>query len=407
MTTAATEQRTVTIGDYARARECLRLKNLRQGGYKEARIVMEDVLMVLHGDEHRARRRLENRLFRRDTFMHFERDLFPGIISETMAPYIAEGRAELVRLSHQLMMNLAALIAGVDRPEGTPEETFRLHDYLTLFIEGATLDHYTGDMDAKRAEIAEAQRSFDAEFLTPGIERRERLLKAAEEGSATPDEVPRDVLTVLVGNQDNLDLTHEIILREVAFYLLAGAHTSATAFCRTLHNLFSWIEEHPEDAEMPVTDPLFCQRAVHETLRLWPSSPVASRLADEDITLSDGTALAKGDKVVLDLQQVGRDLAVFGEKASEFNPHRDLPEGVQPWGLSFSLGMHACIGQDLASGVLPDVSTNLNSHLYGLVPVAVGFMFDHDCAPDPDNPLEWDTNTLRPYFGKYPVVFNN
>ena len=63
------------------------------------------------------------------------------------------------------MMNLAALTAGVDRPEGTPEETFRLYDYLMLFIEGATIAHHTGDPEAKSAEVHAALQAFGREFL--------------------------------------------------------------------------------------------------------------------------------------------------------------------------------------------------------------------------------------------------
>ena len=82
-------------------------------------------------------------------------------------PSVAAGRAELVDLGHRLMMNLAALTAGVDRPLRTPDETRHLYDYLMRFIEGATLAHYTGDRDAKAAEIAGKLADFDVEFLTP------------------------------------------------------------------------------------------------------------------------------------------------------------------------------------------------------------------------------------------------
>ena len=106
----------VTVSTYEGARDAFRQKQLRQALYDEGEVVMADVLVNLHGDEHRARRRLENRLFRRDTQIGFERDLFPPIVAETLAPHRLAGRAELVSLSHQLMMNLAALAAGVDRP---------------------------------------------------------------------------------------------------------------------------------------------------------------------------------------------------------------------------------------------------------------------------------------------------
>ena len=124
------------------ARECYRHKALKQALYDDGEVVMGDVLINLHGDEHRQRRRLENRLFRRDTFFSYEREIFPDIIEETVRPYLDEGKAELVDFGHQLMMNLAAATAGVDRPEGTAEETFRLYAYMMDFIEAATLSFY-------------------------------------------------------------------------------------------------------------------------------------------------------------------------------------------------------------------------------------------------------------------------
>ena len=139
----------VTISTFDEAKDTYRQKDLRQALYDAGEVIMGDVLVNLHGAEHRDRRRLENRLFRRETFELYERTLFPPIISETIAPHVATGRAELVDLGHQMMMNLAASTAGVDRPLGTPEETHRLYDYLMRFIEGATLAHFTGDEMAR------------------------------------------------------------------------------------------------------------------------------------------------------------------------------------------------------------------------------------------------------------------
>lgn len=395
----------ITVSTYAEARECYRQKELRQALYDAGDVIMEDVVVNLHADEHRSRRRLENRLFRRDTAFHLERDLFPSIIEETAKPYIAEGQAELVSFGHQLMMNLAAFTAGVDRTAGTPEETFRLYDYLKTFIEGATLAHYTGDKEAKAAEVQANLEQFDDEFLAPGIARRTALLDQLDQGEIGEDDLPKDVLTVLLRNQDQVALTHESLRREIAFYLLAGAHTSATAFTRVMHNVFEWLEDHPADADRVRNDRVFVQRCTHETIRLQPSSPVAQRWALADIELSTGTRIAEGDKVTIDLGSVNRDVSVFGNDAADFNPDRELPDGISPWGLSFGQGMHACIGQDLAAGLVFDGETAEHDHLFGLVPVAVQVMFDHGARPDPANPPEMDANTVRPYFGSYPVSF--
>jgi hypothetical protein len=174
-----------------------------------------------------------------------------------------------------------------------------------------------------------------------------------------------------------------------------------------LHYIFTWLEVHPEDAELARTDRLFVQRCTHETVRLQPSSPTAMRWALEDIELSTGTHIPKGAKVVIDLATVNRDVSVFGEDAADFNPHRVLPDRVPAYGLSFGFGMHACIGQELAAGLLSADDSTLDDHLFGLVPEAVQIMFDHHVRPDPDAPPEMDPSTTRPYFGRYPVLLGD
>ena len=394
------EATVITITGFEEAKEVYRQKELRQALYDAGDVVMGDVLVNLHGSEHRDRRRLENRLFRRETFEMYERELFPPIIESTLAPDIAVGRSELVDLGHRMMMNLAALTAGVDRPLGTVEETRRLYRYLMTFIEGATLAHYTGDRDAKRNEVAAELHLFDEEFVVPSIERRSALRDAGEE-------LPKDVLSILLANDDALDLPHEVIVREVAFYLLAGAHTSATAFTRVSHHVLTWLQDHPEDAELVRTDRLFLQRCTHETVRLQPSSPVAMRWALADIDLKSGRHIPEGAKVVIDLLSVNRDPSVFGDRADEFDPHRVLRDGIPAYGLSFGSGMHACIGQDLAAGLLFHEESTVDDHIFGLVPEAVQMLFDAGVRRDPDDAPEMDESTTRPYFGRYPVLLGN
>ena len=65
--TDTTEVQVFTVQTFTGARHAYREKDLRQALYDAGEVVMADVLVNLHGDEHRARRRLENRLFRRDT----------------------------------------------------------------------------------------------------------------------------------------------------------------------------------------------------------------------------------------------------------------------------------------------------------------------------------------------------
>jgi cytochrome P450 len=402
MTTIAAGEAVVVLSTFADAKDAYRSKDLRQSLYDEGEIVMADVLVNLHGDEHRSRRRVENRMFRREVFERYERELFPAVTERTLAPYIAAGRVDLVHLGHELMLNLAALTAGIDRPEGTAEETGRLYAYMMLFVEGATLAHSTKDKDAQRRVIAQALDDWDVEFLAPSIARRRDLLDREAAGEQV--DVPRDVLTTLLRHGDELTLAPEVVRREVAFFLLAGAHTSATAFVRSIDHILGWVDEHPEDAAAAAGDPLFIQRCIHETVRLNPSSPTGRRRALAPVSLRSGIEIAEGATVVIDLQTVNRDTGLFGDDAADFNPRRVLPPGVAPFGLSFAAGMHVCIGQDLAAGVVQRPDTDPESHLFGLVTGAVQHMFAAGVRRDPDHAPERDAATARPYWGTYPVL---
>ena len=73
-----------------------------------------------------------------------------------------------------------------------------------------------------RQEVAAALQQFNEQFLLPSRSRREALLQHLDEGGLTEDEVPRDILTVLLANRANQDLDDDMILREVAFFMQAG-----------------------------------------------------------------------------------------------------------------------------------------------------------------------------------------
>ncbi|GAY07196.1 cytochrome P450 [Pseudonocardia sp. N23] len=393
---------TIVLSTFADAKDAYRSKDLRQSLYDEGEVVMSDVLVNLHGREHRDRRRVENRMFRRDVFERYERELFPEVTVQTLAPYLDAGRVDLVHLGHELMLNLSALTAGIDRPLGTAEETKRLFDYNAKFIEGATLAHSTGDKAALSREIAQALEEWDEEFLAPSIARRLDLL--AREAAGEDVDVPRDVLATLLRHRDELELPQHVIRREVAFFLLAGAHTSATAFVRAIDHILGWLDEHPADEAKVRDDALFVQRCIHETVRLNPSSPTGRRIALAPVTLKSGQHIPEGATVVIDLQAINRDTSFFGADAADFDPTRTMPPGVAPFGLSFGGGMHVCIGQDLAAGVVAGPGTDPDDHLHGLVTGAVRHMFGVGVRRDPDNAPQRDAATARPYWGTYPVL---
>ena len=396
----------VTLRSFDEVREAFRTKDLKQALYDEGGVVMADVLLTLHGESHRLRRRLENRLFRRDTFRRYERELTAEIVTKTLEPFLAAREADLVSLGYRVIMNLTALIAGIDRPAGSPEETEALLEFTKLFSVGATLVHSTLDHEAVRAQVAEGLDRFDAQFLQASVERRRRLLDRLRSGELPEAELPPDVLTVLLRNEDDLDLPPEVVRREVAFYLQAGSHSTANAFTHTMDEVFRWSERHPDDAERVRTDKLFLQRCSHEALRLYPASPIAFRRALASVRLRSGREIPDGAAVTLDLMAANRDGRVFGADADEFNPHRPLPDGVAPWGHSFGAGTHACIGMELDGGLDPaQTRDDPGDHLFGTVTTLAAAVLGAGARPDPTRPPEKDPDTSRPHFSSYPVIF--
>lgn len=397
----------VRVATWASVRDALRHRDLRQALYDEGGVVMDDCLLTLHGAAHRDRRRLENRLFRRDVFAEWELEVLGATLDESLLPVVRAGRGDLLTIGYRTTMNLTARVAGVDRPRGTAEETEALYEAVKLFSAGATLVHSTRDHDEVRAEVLAALDDFDRELLGPSIGRRRALIACAERGEIAEDDLPRDVLTTLLRNQDRLDLPHDVLRREIAFYLQAGSHSTANAFTHTVDELFRWGAAHPDDLERARDDLAFVQRCVHETLRLHPASPVAWRRAVADTTLRDGTPLPAGTLVVVDILAANTEPATWGPDAAVWNPHRAPVEGVAAWGHSFGGGPHVCIGRELDGGqeLTADGCPRDDGHLYGTVARMVAALLAHGARPDPDDPAVLDPTSTRRHFSRYPVVF--
>jgi cytochrome P450 len=255
-----------------------------------------------------------------------------------------------------------------------------------------------------RAEVRAALAELDRRFLSQAIERRQHAVSRFERGEIGEADLPLDVLTILLRNEDRLALPADVVRREIAFYLQAGAHSTANSVAHAVHEAFTWCATRPEDAARLRSDPLFLQRCVHESLRLHPASPVAWRRAQCPVRLATGLDLSSGELVVVDMQQANRDSSVFGADAEVFNPHRAVPEGVHPAGLTFGTGVHACLGKELDGGLVPKGETDPAEHLYGTVTVIVRALLDHGARPDPQRRPQPDASTARANWGSYPIL---
>lgn len=395
---------TIVVDRYKAANETLRVPDLRQALYDEGAILLGPTLVNLHGDEHRVRRNIEIKVFRRDFFKWYEGAVFPGTLQETLAPYLAAGKADLVNFGFRAMMNLTADFSGVDRPKRTAEETDHLLRILLTFGKAATLGQALGDKEPIRADIRKALEEFDTVFFRSSMTRRRELLASHKRGEIAEEALPRDILVELLRHEDETPLPHDVLMKEIGFFLLAGAFTSIHTLTHAMHELFWWRESHPEDAKRHIEDPLFLQRSIQESIRLHPSSPTAARRPTCPVHLPAGGDATPSDLVSIDLMKANRDTEVFGPDAADYNPHRVPPKGITPYGLSFGMGMHSCLGLNLAAGVLPRADTDPKDHQYGTVTLIAQALLKHKARPDPDNPGVVDRSTVRNNWAKYPIL---
>ena len=395
----------IQLTTYAEAREAFRSRDLRQALYDEGEHLMNGVIVNLHGDDHLARRRLENRLFRRDTFAWYERDRIPQIVAAVLAPALVAGSGELLALARRTMMTLSVEVAGVDLPPDADPAQFA--ELMHLLARASTVAHATGDKAGIVQRGDEALATFQRDYFEPSMARRADLVERARRGEIADDDLPRDVLTTLLRNQDRLDLPLATVLRETAYFPWVGSHSTSAQLVHAMHHIFEWIQAHPLNRALLEDDELLRQRFVHESMRLHPASPIALRIATCTASLRSGRTLPEGETVVIDVEHANRDPEWFGSDVDVFDPYRTLADGVPPWGLSFGHGVHACLGQELAGGVEPSVGDtgSLEQHLVGSVVLMAGAMLRAGARPDPTDPAVLDATTTRVMWGHYPVVF--
>jgi cytochrome P450 len=272
---------------------------------------------------------------------------------------------------------------------------------LRLFSRTAILAHSTVDRDAIRREALDALGTFESQFVKPSVARRTELLRGLDNGRVSEDDLPRDILMVLLRQRSELDLPDDVLTREMAFYALAGAHTSIHSLSHAVHEIFQWAD----DPSTLLDDPLLLQRCVLESFRLHPSSPIAARRSLCPVALHTAS-IDEGESVEISLQMANRDEAVFGADAASFNPLRGLGKGINPYGLSFGVGMHACLGLNLAAGTLPRPDTDAAAHHYGTVTLIIRELLAHGLRPDPERPPEKDSTTARDLWGSYPTLLD-
>ncbi|HEX2382258.1 MAG TPA: cytochrome P450 [Acidimicrobiales bacterium] len=149
---------------------------------------------------------------------------------------------------------------------------------------------------------------------------------------------PQDDLTSFLLNAEldgnKLDLDH--VRGTMVLLMIAGIDTTWSAVGAALWHL----AQHPDDRRRLASEPDLVPTAVEEFLRAYAPVTMA-RLVAKDFEF-DGCAMKEGDWVLLPFPAANRDPAVFPDA------DKVVLDRVENRHAAFGLGIHRCIGSNLA-----------------------------------------------------------
>jgi cytochrome P450 len=356
---AALPEGWVEISSYKPAVEVFRSRTVSAdtGGEVDA-CFRKGILLRSDPPVHTQRRKTMNKLMRRDGHRWFRSNvLYPTVakrLGELRDGADAEGRARIDLVDFGTLVNLdfAAALIGLDRarePEGAAELR-QLHEEVFVGAVDAFQELRLEDLDSTLLNRAlAANDAFVERFFNPAYEQHEELLARFEAGEIGEDDLPHDLMMLLVAHADPAWIDRDLAVRDSTALMRAAVHTSTQMLCNTLELLDDWFVDHPADAELR-SDPEFRLLAIEEALRLRTIIPAFIRRATEDMELCDGTRVATGEHILVRTGPASRDRAIFGEDADEFNPRREVPTGAYRYGLAFNTGVHMCYGIPMVLG---------------------------------------------------------
>ncbi|KAF9147225.1 Protein kinase alk2 [Linnemannia schmuckeri] len=168
----------------------------------------------------------------------------------------------------------------------------------------------------------------------------------AEDGKPLSDEMLKDlVLNFIIAGRDT---TAQAL--SWMFYLLFRSQTDPKIVQRLTKEVDDELKGHA-----PTYDSCkhmkFAEACLYEALRLYPSVPGNMKVAVQDDVWPDGTKVYKGELVSWNSWTMGRDTAIWGHDAREYNPDRWM-QGEKfsahkfP---AFHAGPRTCLGQQFAT----------------------------------------------------------
>jgi cytochrome P450 len=313
----------------------------------------EGTLLKIDGDLHMKRRRVANRLVRREWHERYRHETLVPTVARRIEGLLAKPDgdgfvlADLVLFSRRLFLDMAATLTGISL------ETDADGDLLASLVEpmhSGSVIKWFHDQDQVMARAVAAMNTFRDRFFRPSLESHLELVKRHEAGELQEAELPNDLMTLIALRADPAWADEGLALRTVIFYLGGASNTHVRPLGFAVDELDRWFRQHPEDLPQK-TDSAFLQGAVVETLRMYANTPAIFRVANQNVELStSGRHISKGQYVGIDSRLTGRDMETYGPDADEFNPHRSVPDGAYPFGVAFGTGDHMCQGMPIVLG---------------------------------------------------------
>ncbi|MBU3061849.1 cytochrome P450 [Nocardia sp. NEAU-G5] len=153
---------------------------------------------------------------------------------------------------------------------------------------------------------------------------------------------PTDDLTsaLIQADEGGEPLTEEEVEGNLRALVAAGHETTVSLIVCAVRALLT----HPEQLKRVRAGEVEWKQVIEETLR-WdgPVVHLLMRFATEDITVGD-MVIEKGEGVVMSYRAIGRDTAVHGEDADDF----DITRPTAHRNITFGYGPHICPGAALA-----------------------------------------------------------
>jgi cytochrome P450 len=330
--------------------EVLRSGAFRQGAHQESLEFFGGTVLMLDGDPHFERRRIESSLFSRGSLITMEREVLDPSIEYTLDDArrrYGSAPLNLVDFTRKVLLRIAAALSGIDSP-ADDAAVERLAAYVHDMIDAAEADWRFGDAAAVAVRNGiSARERFVGEFFQPSLERRRTLPGApvAAGRTAGSSGAASDLLRELMAAGS---MTEDAMLREVALYIDGAIKTTSQSVPHAFGHIEEWCASHPADSK---TDPEFLRKALAESLRLHGTVPSLLRICTDHIRLASGVQISPGQRVALDFRSANLDPGIFGADAASFNPHRVPKPPHKPWGLTFGTGPHTCIGRLVVTGI--------------------------------------------------------